>query len=52
MVRLFLLFPMIAVTCSMSSSCLVKRTVTTGGQKVEEGYAIKRPIKEVIDNSR
>lgn len=52
MARAFLLFSIIAVTCSLPSSCLVKRTVTTGGQKVEEGYAIKRPVKEAINNSR
>lgn len=32
--------------------CLTKRTVTEGGRTVSEGYAIKRPLKEAVENSR
>ena len=34
------------------SGCLTKRTVTEGGRTVSEGYAIKRPLKETIENSQ
>jgi len=33
------------------SGCLTKRTVTRGGQTVSEGYHIKRPLKEAVENS-
>ncbi|MBK1828540.1 hypothetical protein [Haloferula rosea] len=48
----FRLTSILILASSLLSSCLVKRTVTTGGQEVESGYAIKRPIKEAIDNSK
>lgn len=37
-----------SVACS---GCLVEQTVTRNGEVVKEGYAIKRPIKEAIENS-
>lgn len=33
------------------SGCITKRTVTQGGQTVESGYVVKRPIKEAIENT-
>ena len=35
-----------------TSGCLVKRTVTVNGATKEQGYAVKRPIKEAIQNSQ
>jgi outer membrane protein assembly factor BamE (lipoprotein component of BamABCDE complex) len=43
-----LLVPIVAVACS---GCLVEQTVTRNGEVVKEGYAIKRPIKEAMENS-
>ncbi|MGB6223425.1 hypothetical protein [Haloferula sp.] len=34
------------------SGCLTRRTVTQGGQTVESGYVVTRPIKEAIQNSK
>lgn len=34
------------------SGCLTRRTVTQGGQTVESGYVMKRPIKEAIQNTK
>jgi len=42
------LLSMIAAT----SGCVTKRTVTQGGQTVESGYVVKRPIKEAIQNTK
>jgi len=52
MTRLLCLLSLIAMSCSLVSGCLVRRTVTSGGETVESGYAIKRPIKEAIDNKK
>ena len=32
------------------TSCLTKRTTTSGGRVVEENYVIKRPVKNMINN--
>ena len=38
--------------CALSfSACITKRTVTVGGQTVEDGYVVKRPIKNAIENT-
>lgn len=34
------------------SGCLTQRTVTEGGETVSQEYVIKRPIKDVIENSQ
>lgn len=34
------------------SSCVTHRTVTRGGQTVEQGLVVKRPLKEAVENSR
>ncbi|WP_367870874.1 hypothetical protein [Luteolibacter sp. Populi] len=34
------------------SGCITERTVTQGGQKVEQGLVVKRPLKEALENSR
>lgn len=34
------------------SSCVTQRTVTRGGQTVEQGLVVKRPLKEAVENSR
>lgn len=43
---------LVTIVAICSSGCVVHRTVTKNGQEVSSGYAIKRPIKEAIDNSR
>ena len=34
------------------SSCITERKVTRGGQTVEQGLVVKRPLKEAVENSR
>jgi hypothetical protein len=34
------------------AGCLTRRTVTVGGQTVEDGYVVKRPIKEAIEKKK
>jgi hypothetical protein len=34
------------------SACVTERTVTRGGQTVEQGLVVKRPLKEAVENSR
>lgn len=41
-----------AAMTALLSGCLTRRTVTSGGRTVESKYVVKRPIKEVIENSR
>lgn len=41
-----------AILLTSLSGCLTKRTVTEGGRTVSEGYAIKRPLKEAVENSQ
>lgn len=33
-------------------SCVTKRTVTQGGETIESGYVVKRPIKEAFQKGR
>lgn len=33
-------------------SCVTRRTVTQGGETVESGYVVKRPIKEAFQNGK
>ncbi|HEX7261206.1 MAG TPA: hypothetical protein VF258_05270 [Luteolibacter sp.] len=41
-----------AVMALLSSGCLIRRTVTENGSVVKDNYQIKRPVKDVIHNSR
>jgi|GEM_PF-3865394 len=41
-----------AAATLLTSGCLVKRTVTSNDGSRQESYAIKRPIKEAIENSQ
>lgn len=41
-----------AVMTLLSSSCLVRQTVTENGSVVKDNYKIKRPVKDVIENSQ
>lgn len=34
------------------SACVTERKVTRGGQTVEQGLVIKRPLKEAVENSQ
>ena len=52
MKRTLPLLALAALSCTLLSGCLVRRTVTTGGQTVEDGYAIKRPIKEALEENK
>ncbi|MEY3896266.1 MAG: hypothetical protein RLZZ214_1786 [Verrucomicrobiota bacterium] len=36
----------------LSSGCLVREKVTVNGEVMEEGYKVKRPLKDAIDNSQ
>lgn len=40
------------VMALLSSSCVVRQTVTENGSVVKENYKIKRPVKDVIENSQ
>ena len=42
----------IAICAFSLSACITKRTVTVGGQTVEDGYVVKRPIKNAIENTK
>ncbi|MES2438284.1 MAG: hypothetical protein V4584_04435 [Verrucomicrobiota bacterium] len=37
---------------ALTTGCLVHEKVTVNGAVQEEGYAIKRPLKEAIENSQ
>lgn len=45
-------YPAIALLIFSLSGCVTKRTVTQGGQTVESGYVVKRPIKNAIQNTK
>lgn len=40
-----------AAVAALMSGCLMRRTVTSNGETIEDKYVIKRPIKEALDNS-
>ena len=44
----YLLACIVAVT---TSGCLTQETVTSNGEVISQDYVIKRPLKEVIENS-
>lgn len=50
-IRSILRFFAITICIFSLNACLTKRTVTVGGQTVEDGYVVKRPIKNVIENT-
>lgn len=33
------------------TSCLTRRTVTRGGEVLQDGYVVKRPLKEAVQRS-
>ena len=35
----------------LSSGCLTQQTVTSNGEVISQEYVIKRPLKDVIENS-
>lgn len=39
------------VAALILTGCLTRRTVTDGGRVIEKEYVIKRPLKEIIQNS-
>ncbi|MEM1083632.1 MAG: hypothetical protein AAGI48_05880 [Verrucomicrobiota bacterium] len=43
---------LVTILAASLTGCLTRRTVTVGGETVESGYVVKRPIKEAIDNSK
>lgn len=45
-----LLAPGLILVALATSGCVTKRTVTKGGQTVEEKYVVKRPVKKFINN--
>lgn len=50
-IRSIFRYSAIALCAFSLSACVTKRTVTEGGQTVEEGYVVKRPIKNAIENT-
>ena len=44
-ITIFLLLP-----CTVSS-CITKRTISEGGNVQSEQYVIKRPVKNLLENS-
>ncbi|MBC8128415.1 MAG: hypothetical protein H8M99_14835 [Gloeobacteraceae cyanobacterium ES-bin-144] len=36
----------------LTSGCLMRHTVTRGGEVVEENYVFKRPLKNTFDRSQ
>jgi hypothetical protein len=36
----------------LSSGCLTQETVTSNGEVISQDYVIKRPLKDVIENSQ
>ncbi len=45
-------FLVLAAVVLPLASCVTERKVTRGGQTVQQGMVIKRPLKEAADNSR
>ena len=43
---------LVVTITAVSSGCLVEQTVTRNGEVEQEGYVIKRPIKEAIENTK
>ncbi len=50
--------PKLILMCILSTAaavllngCLMRQTVTSGGEVVEDNYVIKRPLKDAIENS-
>lgn len=50
--KLFTLSFVALICITILPGCLTQRTVTQGGQTVSQNYVIKRPLKEVVQNSR
>lgn len=40
-----------AVATAILPSCLMRQTVTENGEVISSDYVVKRPIKDVIENS-
>ena len=41
-----------AIALVFLSGCLMRQRVTSGGRVVEDGFVIKRPIRDALRNSR
>ena len=44
--------PVLSLLTFALTGCLTQRTVSEGGRTVDKEYVIKRPIKNVIENTR
>lgn len=40
-----------ALATALLSGCLMRQTVTSGGEVVQDNYVIKRPLKDAIQRS-
>lgn len=40
-----------AVAVALLPSCLMRQTVTENGEVISSDYVVKRPLKDVIENS-
>ena len=42
----------LAASGFLMAGCVTKRTVKEGGRTVDEEYIIKRPVKNILENTR
>ena len=38
-------------TAVILSGCLMRQTVTSGGEVIEDNYVIKRPLRDAVERS-
>jgi len=41
-----------AAMALLMPACVMHRTVTSNGQTIEQGYVVKRPLKDAVNNSQ
>ena len=39
---------LVTVAAGLLSGCVVRQTVTSGGEVIKDGYVVKRPLKNAI----
>ncbi|MEP4077110.1 hypothetical protein [Haloferula sp.] len=49
--RLLRYFAVASLLISLSG-CITRRTVTQGGQTIESGYVVNRPIKDALEKDK
>ena len=48
---MFAAFTLAAVATAFLTGCLMRQTVTSGGEVVKDGYVVKRPLKDAVQRS-